>query len=136
MTDTFLSGTTVEGAASAVARLAVRLPLRAAGATISRAMTSTISGPRAVTVTAGTVPTVHPTEPPGGQKLMTVVGWVGWGVFAAAVAGVLIICIRMATNAHRNRTGDGGGEEAGKLFWPLLACIVGSSAGAILGVVA
>jgi len=85
---------------------------------------------------AGPVPPVNITEPPGGAKIMTIVGWVGWGVFAAAVAGVLIICVKMATNAHRNRSGDGGGEEAGKLFWPLLACIVGSSAGAILGVVA
>lgn len=87
-------------------------------------------------ILAGPVPTVTPTEPPGGQKVMTIIGWVGWAVFAAAVAGVLIICIKMATNAHKNRSGDGGGEEAGKLFWPLLACIVGSSAGAILGVVA
>ena len=87
-------------------------------------------------ILAGPVPTVNPTEPPGGAKVMTVVGWVGWGVFAASIAGVLIICIKMATSAHRNRAGDGGGEEAGKLFWPLLACIVGSSAGSILGVVA
>ncbi len=87
-------------------------------------------------VLAGPVPTVNPTEPPGGAKVMTVVGWVGWGVFAASIAGVLVICIKMATSAHRNRSGDGGGEEAGKLFWPLLACIVGSSAGSILGVVA
>jgi hypothetical protein len=87
-------------------------------------------------ILAGPVPKVDPTEPPGGAKVMTVVGWVGWGVFAASIAGVLIICIKMATSAHRNRAGDGGGEEAGKLFWPLLACIVGSSAGSILGVVA
>jgi hypothetical protein len=87
-------------------------------------------------ILAGPVPTVNPTEPPGGAKVMTIVGWVGWGVFAASIAGVLVICIKMATSAHRNRSGDGGGEEAGKLFWPLLACIVGSSAGSILGVVA
>jgi hypothetical protein len=87
-------------------------------------------------ILAGPVPKVDPSEPPGGAKVMTVVGWVGWGVFAASIAGVLIICIKMATSAHRNRAGDGGGEEAGKLFWPLLACIVGSSAGSILGVVA
>ncbi len=87
-------------------------------------------------ILAGPVPTVTPTEPPGAAKVMTVIGWVGWGVFAASIAGVLVICIKMATGAHRNRAGDGGGEEAGKLFWPLLACIVGSSAGSILGVVA
>jgi hypothetical protein len=87
-------------------------------------------------ILGGPVPKVNPSQPPGGAKVMTVIGWVGWGVFAASIAGVLIICIKMATSAHRNRAGDGGGEEAGKLFWPLLACIVGSSAGSILGVVA
>jgi hypothetical protein len=86
-------------------------------------------------ILAGPVPPVKPTAPPGSTKVMTVIGWVGWGVFAASIAGVLLICIKMATSAHRNRMGDGGGEEAGKLFWPLLACIVGSSAGAILGAV-
>ena len=85
---------------------------------------------------AGPVPTVQPTAPPGSAKILTVLGWVGWGVFTASIAGVLLICIKMATNSHRNRGGEGGGEEAGKLFWPLLACIVGSSAGSILGVVA
>ncbi len=87
-------------------------------------------------ILAGPVPNVTPSAPPGAAKVMQVVGWVGWAVFAAAITGVLIICIKMATNAHKNRSGDGGGEEAGKLFWPLLACIVGSSAGSILGVVA
>ena len=87
-------------------------------------------------ILAGPVPTVNPSAPPGSAKIMTILGWVGWGVFAASIAGVLFICIKMATSAHRTRMGDGGGEEAGKLFWPLLACIVGSSAGAILGAVA
>ena len=86
-------------------------------------------------ILAGPVPTVNPSAPPGSTNIMKIIGWVGWGVFAASIAGVLFICIKMATSAHKTRMGDGGGEEAGKLFWPLLACIVGSSAGAILGAV-
>lgn len=86
-------------------------------------------------ILAGPVPTVTPSAPPGSANIMKIIGWVGWGVFAASIAGVLFICIKMATGAHKTRMGDGGGEEAGKLFWPLLACIVGSSAGAILGAV-
>ena len=86
-------------------------------------------------ILAGNVPTVTPTAPPGSANIMKIIGWVGWGVFAASIAGVLFICIKMATSAHKTRMGDGGGEEAGKLFWPLLACIVGSSAGALLGAV-
>lgn len=87
-------------------------------------------------ILAGPVPTVNPSAPPGSANILKIIGWVGWGVFTASLAGVLFICIKMATSAHRTRMGDGGGEEAGKLFWPLLACIVGSSAGAILGAVA
>ena len=86
-------------------------------------------------IVAGRVPTVTPSAPPGSAKIMKIIDWVGWGVFAASIAGVLFICIKMATSAHKTRMGDGGGEEAGKLFWPLLACIVGSSAGALLGAV-
>lgn len=84
---------------------------------------------------AGDVPNVTPGEPPGGAKLLQIAGWIGWAVFLACVVGVFIICIKMGINAHNNRAGGGGGEEAGKLFWPLLGCIIGSGAGAILGAV-
>lgn len=84
---------------------------------------------------AGPIPKVSPTEPPGGAKVLMVVGWLGWGMFLACVAGVFAIVIKMATASHRSRGGEGGADEAGKLFWPLLGCIVGSSAGALLGVV-
>jgi hypothetical protein len=81
------------------------------------------------------VPQPNPTAPPGSDKIMTIISWISWGVFAAAFAGVLIICIKMAINSHRNRSGDGGGEEAGKLFWPLLACIVAGAASGLIGAV-
>lgn len=87
-------------------------------------------------ILAGNIPNVTPTEPPGGAKLLTIAGWGGWAVFLACVVGVFTICIKMGINAHKNRGPDGGGEEAGKLFWPLLACIIGSGCGAILGAVA
>lgn len=84
---------------------------------------------------AATIPTVPVQAPPGSAQVLKVVGWVGWGVFVAAIAGVFAICIRMAISAHRNRMGDGGGEEAGKLFFPLLAVIIAGAVGAILGAV-
>jgi hypothetical protein len=130
MIDTATTATAVAARGTELIQHVTAFPARAVD--LARAATALASS----TILAGPVPTVNPTEPPGGEKVMTVVGWVGWAVFVAAVAGVLVICIKMATNAHKNRSGDGGGEEAGKLFWPLLACIVGSSAGAILGVVA
>lgn len=83
----------------------------------------------------GTIPSVPVQAPPGAAQVLKVVGWVGWGVFVAAIAGVFAICIRMAVSAHRNRMGDGGGEEAGKLFFPLLAVIIAGAVGALLGAV-
>ena len=84
---------------------------------------------------AGTVPTINNTEPPGGASLLKIGGWIGWGAFAACLVGVFIIVIKMGINAHSDR-GEGGGQAAGKLFWPLLGCIITGSAGAILGAVA
>ena len=86
-------------------------------------------------VLAAPIPTVPVQAPPGAAKVLTIVGWVGWGVFIAAIVGVFAICIRMAISAHRNRMGEGGGEEAGKLFFPLLAVIIAGAVGAILGAV-
>ena len=84
---------------------------------------------------AGPVPSVPVQAPPGSAKILMIVGWVGWAVFIAAIVGVFTICIRMAVSAHRNRMGDGGGEEAAKLFYPLLAVIIAGAVGAILGAV-
>jgi hypothetical protein len=86
-------------------------------------------------VLAAPIPNVPVQAPPGSDKVLTIVGWVGWGVFIAAIVGVFAICIKMAINSHRNRMGDGGGEEAGKLFYPLLAVIIAGAVGAILGAV-
>jgi hypothetical protein len=86
-------------------------------------------------VLAAPIPTVPVQAPPGSAKILTIVGWVGWGVFIAAIVGVFAICIKMAINSHRNRMGDGGGEEAAKLFYPLLAVIIAGAVGAILGAV-
>lgn len=86
-------------------------------------------------VLAAPIPNVPVQAPPGSDKILTIVGWVGWGVFIAAIVGVFAICIKMAINSHRNRMGDGGGEEAGKLFYPLLAVIIAGAVGAILGAV-
>jgi hypothetical protein len=86
-------------------------------------------------VLAASVPTINSTEPPGGASLLKIGGWISWGAFAACVVGVFIIVIKMAMNAHSDR-GDGGGQQAGKLFWPLLGCIIGASASGILGAVA
>ena len=70
--------------------------------------------------------------PPGAAKLLKILGWAAWIVFAACVGGVLIVAGKMAIS---HRRGMGGGEEASNLVWPLIAAIVGASASGIIGTI-
>jgi hypothetical protein len=68
--------------------------------------------------------------PPGAAQFLTILKWGAWLVFSCCVAGILIVCGKMALN---HRRGMGGGEEGANLAWPLIAAIVGASASAIIG---
>ncbi|WP_420116578.1 hypothetical protein [Micromonospora sp.] len=67
--------------------------------------------------------------PPGSDKITTVVNWVAWIVFAACVVGLLICAAKMAIQ-HRQ---GGGGEHGSNLGWVMGACILGGTAGALVG---
>lgn len=67
--------------------------------------------------------------PPGSDKIVTVLGWVAWLVFAACVAGILFCAGKMAVNHRRGE----GAEHASGLAYTLAACIVAGSASAIVG---
>ena len=71
------------------------------------------------------------TEPPGAAAILTILGWIAWIVFAACVAGVLVVAIKLALAFRRGE----GGEAAGQLGWVLGAAILGSSAAALIGLV-
>lgn len=71
------------------------------------------------------------TEPPGATAILTVLSWIAWIVFAACVAGVLVVAIKLALAFRRGE----GGEAVGQLGWVLGAAILGSSAAAIIGLV-
>ncbi|MDJ0344233.1 hypothetical protein QMK19_28920 [Streptomyces sp. H10-C2] len=68
-------------------------------------------------------------EPPFAQKLLTILGWVAWGVTLACVAGVLIVAGKMAMAHNRGE----GGEHARALGMVGAACIIAGSASAIVG---
>lgn len=68
-------------------------------------------------------------QPPGTQAFVTLLSWLGWGVSAACVAGVLIVAAMMAVKHNR---GEGGGEHMGKLGWVLAAAVIGSAAGPLV----
>ena len=71
--------------------------------------------------------------PPGSDKLLTILRWTAWGVFAICVAGVLTSGARLAI-AHNQGYG-GGHQHAMGLVWSLLgAVIAGSLAASIVTV--
>ncbi|MFF7995069.1 hypothetical protein ACFZDG_35530 [Kitasatospora xanthocidica] len=69
------------------------------------------------------------TAPPGSDKLITILGWVAWVVFALCVAGILLTAGKMAVSHSRGQ----GGEHAASLAWVLGACILGGAASGIIG---
>ncbi|MEJ8662309.1 hypothetical protein [Streptomyces sp. MS1.AVA.4] len=70
------------------------------------------------------------TNPPGWDKLMTVLHWVFLVVTALCVGGVLMVAGRMAISYRR---GDGA-EHAGGLGVVMFACVLVGSASALVTV--
>jgi hypothetical protein len=72
--------------------------------------------------------------PPGSAKLLTILQWTAWGVFALCVAGVLISAAKLA---HAHNQGYGGANQhTTNLVWTLVASVIAGSAAAIVGALA
>jgi hypothetical protein len=72
--------------------------------------------------------------PPGSDKLLTILQWTAWGVFALCVAGVLISAAKLA---HAHNQGYGGANQhTTNLVWTLVASVIAGSAAAIVGALA
>lgn len=71
------------------------------------------------------------TAPPGSDKLLTILSWTAWGVFALCVAAVLIAAAKLA---HSHSQGYGGANQhTTSLVWALVGSVVAGSAAAIVG---
>lgn len=68
----------------------------------------------------------NPTQPPGTQKITTILQWTLWGVSIACVLGVFAVCGMMAISHHR---GESAGHHLGKLGVVFAAALL-STAGA------
>lgn len=77
-------------------------------------------------LTAFAISVGTPAQPPGTQKITTLLQWAAWGVSIACVLGVFVIAGMLALRHHR---GEGGGENLGKLGFVFLAAILGAAAG-------
>jgi hypothetical protein len=72
--------------------------------------------------------------PPGSAKLLTILQWTAWGVFALCVAGVLLSAAKLA---HAHNQGYGGANQhTTNLVWTLVASVIAGSAAAIVGALA
>ena len=72
--------------------------------------------------------------PPGSAKLLTILQWTAWGVFALCVAGILLSAAKLA---HAHNQGYGGANQhTTNLVWTLVASVIAGSAAAIVGALA
>ena len=71
--------------------------------------------------------------PPGSDKFLTILQWGAWVVFGLCVAGVLVSAAKLA---HTHSQGGYGGQQQTSLIWTLAACVIASSASAIVGALA
>lgn len=73
---------------------------------------------------------VNPTAPPGADKFLTLVSWVGWGVCLAAVAALLIAGGQFGFDRHQ---GTADSEAAKKVAKTCIGCVVIAIAGGLVG---
>ncbi len=74
--------------------------------------------------------TVNPTAPPGSDKLLTVVSWVGW---IAMIGAVVALVIAGASFGFEKSRGTASNESATKVAWTLVGCVVIATAGGLVG---
>ena len=69
-------------------------------------------------------------QPPGTAGLMTVMGWVSWGVTFLCIIGIFLVAAKMAFSHRRGE----GSEAVGQLGWVMGACVLIAAAGPIVNV--
>lgn len=72
-----------------------------------------------------------PEAPPGAEKALVAVSWLGWVAAVAGIIGVMVVGIMMMIS-HRN--GTASEEHVKRLTWVIIGLIIVSAAGALVGV--
>ncbi|OCH81457.1 hypothetical protein [Gordonia sp. UCD-TK1] len=73
---------------------------------------------------------VAPQAPPGSEKFMLLVSWVGWGACLAAVAALMIAGGKFGFDRHQ---GTADSESASKVAKTCVGCVIIAIAGALVG---
>ena len=72
---------------------------------------------------------VDPTQPPGVDGFVTIMGWAKWVALAICILGLIAAGAMMSINSRRGE----GGEHVGKIGMALGGVIVISAAAALVG---
>ncbi|MGO3649997.1 hypothetical protein [Agrococcus casei] len=75
------------------------------------------------------IPNPDPTQPPGSEGILAILGWAKWVALAVCVAGLIIAGAMLAINSRRGE----GGEIAGRVVAALIGVIIISAAAALVG---
>lgn len=73
---------------------------------------------------------IEPQAPPGSEKFMTLVSWIGWGACLAAVAALLIAGGKFGFDRHQ---GTADSEAATKVAKTCVGCVIIAIAGGLVG---
>lgn len=73
---------------------------------------------------------VHPTAPPGSDKFMTLVSWVGWLACIGAVVALLIAGGKFGFDKHQGTADSEAAKSVGKT---LVGCVIIAVAGGLVG---
>ncbi|WP_237342153.1 hypothetical protein [Williamsia soli] len=72
----------------------------------------------------------QPAPPPGSDKFLTIVSWVGWGAMLVAILALVVAGARFG---FQKSHGGATNEEAGKVGWTLVGCVLIAIAGSLVG---
>ncbi len=72
----------------------------------------------------------QPAPPPGSDKFLTIVSWAGWGAMLAAIVALVIAGARFG---FQKSHGGASNEEASKVGWTLVGCVLIAIAGSLVG---
>ena len=99
---------------------------------MSTVLTGTVSAARATPdlLILAQISVPDSVQPPGTAGLMTVMGWVSWGVTFLCIVGIFLVAGKMAFSHRRGE----GSEAVGQLGWVMGACVLLAAAGPIVNV--
>lgn len=68
--------------------------------------------------------------PPGSDKFLTIVSWIGWGATLAAIVALIIAGAKFGFQKQR---GGASNEEGSAVAWTMVGCVLIAISGSLVG---